>query len=99
MLQGSEAGIKSMNPYNSPAMWPMQGKGRWADARGAPAQGGVATRRSLICAGIRRRNLDSLFRIISFFDNYPRASVTHIEAADPEDNVLGDVCGVIRDAL
>ena len=99
MLQRGEAGIKSANPYNSLILLPLQRKGRRADARGAPARGGVATRRSLFCTKIVQRNSGSLLRIICFFDNHPRASVTHVESANPENNVLGDVGGVIRDAL
>src|ERR1700688_2931455 len=99
MLQGREKGIKSTNPCNCPVMCPLQRKGKWADARGAPARGGVAPRRSLFCTRIVQRNSDPLFRIIGFFDNHPSASMPHVEAPNPENNVLGNVRGVVRDAL
>src|SRR6202140_2638473 len=80
-------------------MLPLQRKGRWAGARGAPARGGVATRRSQFCTKIVQRNLASLLRIVGFLDNHPGAPVAHIEAPNPENNVLGNVRGVVRDAL
>src|ERR1700687_5347300 len=79
-------------------MWLTGTKGG-AGARGAPARGGVTTRKIFVPCAIFPPRSEPLFRIIHLFHVEPRASVTHVQTAHPKNDVLRDVGGMIRNAL
>ena len=99
MLQPCYKAIKTINSRDSPITEPLWQPGGWADARGAPALGGMQHEgRCFYVAGMPR-NLGAFLRVVRLFYRNSCPRVPHVQASNPENNILGDIRCVIRDAL
>src|ERR1019366_7272772 len=98
MLQGDTGTMKSQITNNWLSLIGLTKK-RWAGARGSADPGWGCNGENFFLHTELALCGRFLFRIIPLLHDESRASMPHIQTAHPKDNVLGDVGGVVRDAL
>jgi hypothetical protein len=99
MLQGSDPGIKTKKSYNYLILCVLPKKMRMGRRQGSASPGWGCNAEFVVLSENLACNSNSLFRIVHFFQLESRAPMPYVQATHPENNVLGDICGMIRYAL